>query len=148
MTVVGPSRLQRDGLFGALLAVFVLAFVRGFAGASTPGGRIAVAVFAGGATAVLLWAWIRSIMRPARLEISADAVTLVEPGGQRRTLHRASGDEIRVTAVGGGRYRRSALTIAGSGTVLPLSFFSRSEIQRQCVANGWQFAGPGRRTGL
>jgi uncharacterized membrane protein len=147
MTVVEPSRLHRDGLFGVLVAVFALAFVRGLAGAATSGGRIAVVLFAGGAIVVLLWAWIRSIVRPARLEISADAVTLVEPDGRRRTLHRASGHQIRVTVVGGGRYRRSALTIAGSGTVLPLGFFSVNEVQRQCVANGWQFSGPGRRTG-
>ena len=50
-----------------------------------------------------------------------------------------------MTVVGGGRYRRSALTIAGSGTAIPLSFFSLSEIERQCVANGWRFTRPGRR---
>jgi hypothetical protein len=105
MTVVRPSRLQRDGLFGLLTAVFVLAMVRGVTG----------------------------------------AVTLVEPAGQRRTLTRESSDEISVTVVGGGRYRKSALTIAGSGTVLPLSYFSLAEVQRQFVANGWRFTRPGRR---
>jgi len=54
MTVIRPSRLQRDGLFGALLAIFVLVFVRGFAGATTTGGRIAVAVVIGGITVPLL----------------------------------------------------------------------------------------------
>jgi hypothetical protein len=146
MTIVRPSRLQRDGLFGVLAAVFVLAMVRGITGAGTGGGRIAVIVFAGAVIALLLWGWIRSIMRPSHLEISPAAVTLVEPSGQRRTLARESGDEISVTVVGGGRYRKSALTIAGSGTVLPLSFFSLAEIQRQCVASGWRFTRPGRRT--
>ena len=145
MTVIRPSRLQRDGLFGALVAVFVLAFARGYPGAATTGGRIGVVIFTGGVTAVLLWGWIRAIRRPSVLEISPEAVTLVEPGGQRKTLSRAFGDEILVTAVGGGRYRRPALTIDGSGTVLPLSFFSMSEIKRQCLACGWQFRKPGRR---
>ena len=145
MIVVGPSRLQRDGLFGVLTAVFVLAMVRGFTGAATGGGRIAVIAFTGAVIVLLLWGWIRSIMRPSHLEISPAAVTLVDPGGQRRTLARGSGDEISVTVVGGGRYRRPALTIAGSGTVLPLSFFSLPEIERQCVANGWRFARRGRR---
>jgi hypothetical protein len=85
------------------------------------------------------------IRRPSRLEISPDAVTLVESNGKQTTLSRASGDEIRVIAVGGGRYRRPALTIVGSGTVLPLNFFSHSEIQRECLAKGWQFHKPGRR---
>jgi hypothetical protein len=146
MTIIRPSSPQRDGLFGVLEAVFVLALVRGLTGAATPTGRVAVAVFAGGAIAVLAWAWIRSIVRPARLEISAEAVTLVEPGGQRRALTRALGDEIVVTVTGGGRYRRAALTIAGSGTLLPLSFFSLAEIQRACEASGWRFSKPGRRT--
>ncbi len=127
MTVIRPSRAQRDGLFGALLVVFILAFARGFPGATTSGGRVAVAIFTGGMTALL------------HLEISPEAVTLVEPGGRRTTLSRASGDEIIVAAVGGGRYRRSALTITGSGTMLPLSFFSVGEIQRQCLASGWRF---------
>jgi hypothetical protein len=139
MTVIRPSRAQRDGLFGALLVVFILAFARGFPGATTSGGRVAVAIFTGGITALLLWAWIRLIRRPSHLEISPEAVTLVEPGGRRTTLSRASGDEIIVTSVGGGRYRRSALTIIGSGTMLPLSFFSLGEIQRQCLASGWRF---------
>jgi hypothetical protein len=119
--------------------------VRGITGAGTGGGRIAVIVFTGAVIALLLWGWVRAILRPSHLEISAAAVTLVEPGGQRRTLARESGDEIAVTVIGGGRYRRSALTIAGSGIVLPLSFFSLAEIQRQCVANGWRFTRPGRR---
>lgn len=143
MTVIRPSRLQRDGLFGALVVVFVLAFVRGFPGATTTGGRIAVVIFAGGVAALLLWFWVRTIRRQTVLEISPEAVTLVEPGGKRTTLSRQSGDEILVTVTGGGRYRRAALTIAGSGTLLPLSFFSMSEVKRQCLASGWQFHKPG-----
>jgi hypothetical protein len=145
MTVIGPSRLQRDGLFGFLVAVFVLAFVLGLRGAATTGGRIAVSAFAGCVTMVLLWGWIRLIRRPSHLEISPETVTLVEPDGKRTTLSRASGDEITVTATGGGRYRQRALTIVGSGAVLPLGFFDLREIQRQCVASGWQFHMPARR---
>ncbi|HEX6931278.1 MAG TPA: hypothetical protein VF162_03965 [Streptosporangiaceae bacterium] len=145
MNVIRPSRLQRDGLFGALVVVFVLAFFRGYPGATTTGGRVAVAVFAGVVTALLVWGWVRVIRRPSYLEISPEAVTLVDPGGQRKTLSRESGDEILVTATGGGRYRRPALTIAGSGTVLPLSFFSMSQIRRQCLACGWRFRKPGWR---
>src|SRR5216683_923755 len=55
MTVIRPSRAQRDGLFGALLVVFILAFARGFPGATTSGGRVAVAIFTAGMAALLLW---------------------------------------------------------------------------------------------
>ena len=35
MTVVQPSKWQRDGLFGGLVLLFVLALVRGLSGAQT-----------------------------------------------------------------------------------------------------------------
>ena len=41
--VVRQSRLQRDGLFGGLVAVFLVALVRGYAGAQTVTGRVALA---------------------------------------------------------------------------------------------------------
>jgi hypothetical protein len=145
MTVIRPSKIQRDSLFAALVAVFVFAFIRGYPGATTTGGRIAVIVFAGAVTALLLLFWARSIRKQTLLEVSPEAVTLVEPTGKRITLSRESGDEILVTVTGGGRYRTAALTIAGSGTLLPLSFFSMSEIKRQCLASGWRFRKPGWR---
>jgi hypothetical protein len=145
MTVIRPSKIQRDSLFAALVAVFVLAFIRGYPGATTTGGRIAVIVFAGAVTALLLLFWVRTIRKQTLLEVTPQAVTLVEPTGKRTTLSRESGDEILVTVTGGGRYRTAALTIAGSGTLLPLSFFSMSEIKRQCLASGWRFRKPGWR---
>ena len=145
MTVIRPSKIQRDSLFAALVAVFVFAFIRGYPGATTTGGRIAVIVFAGAVTALLLLFWVRTIRKQTLLEVSPEAVTLVEPTGKRTTLSRESGDEILVTVTGGGRYRTAALTIAGSGTLLPLSFFSMSEIKRQCLASGWRFRKPGWR---
>ena len=45
MTVLRPGRPQRDGLFGGLIVIFVLALVRGLAGAQTSAGRVAVIVF-------------------------------------------------------------------------------------------------------
>ena len=145
MTVIRPSRLQRDSLFAALVAVFVFAFIRGYPGATTTGGRIAVIVFAAGVTALLIFLWVRTVRRQTLLEVSRETVTLVEPSGKRTSLSRESGDEILVTATGGGRYRTAALTIAGSGTVLPLSFFSISEIKQHCLASGWRFRKPGWR---
>jgi len=145
MTVIRPSRLQRDGLFCALVLVFILAFVRGYPGATTTDGRIAVSIFAVVVTALLMVFWVRAIRRRTVLVISRDAVTLIEPNGTRTSLTRESGDEILLTATGGGRYRTAALTIAGSGTLLPLSFFSIGEVKRQCLASGWQFRKPGWR---
>jgi hypothetical protein len=137
--VVRESRLRRDGLFGALLAVFVLAFARGFPNAQTTAGRVAVTVFTGAVAAVLVVAWIRLIRRAARLEITSDAITLIRPRTTSRTLSGHPGDRLSVVIVGGTRYRNRGLTIAGSGTVLPLPFFSLAEVRRACLAAGWQF---------
>ena len=143
MTVVRPSKWQRDVLFGGLVLIFVLALVRGLSGAHTGGGRVAVIVFAGSVTALLLAVWIAQILQPGRLEITDQAVTLVQAKGKKTTLSRESGDELKVT-VSGGRYRRRGLTIDGSGTVIPLTFFSLAEVQRAAEANGWRFTRPTR----
>src|SRR5712691_1233750 len=84
--VVRQSRAQRDGLFTGLLAVFAVAFARGFTGAQTGGGRVAVTVFAGAVAALLAWLWIRAIRRPCHLEISGQAITCVGARVQPVTL--------------------------------------------------------------
>jgi HAMP domain-containing protein len=145
MTVLRPGRLQRDGLFGGLIVIFVLALVRGLAGAQTSAGRVAVIVFAALVIAGLLAAWIVQLARPSRLEVTAQAVTLVDARGKRTTLSREAGDELKVVISGGGRYRRRGLTIAGSGTVIPLGFFSLTQVQRAATAAGWRLTKPGRR---
>lgn len=125
--------------------IFVLALVRGLAGAQTSAGRVAVIVFAALVIAGLLAAWIVQLARPSRLEITAQAVTLVDARGKRTTLSREAGDELKVVISGGGRYRRRGLTIAGSGTVIPLGFFSLTQVQRAATAAGWRLTKPGRR---
>jgi hypothetical protein len=144
MTVLRPGRLQRDGLFGGLILVFVLALVRGLIGAQTSAGRVAVIVFAALVIAGLMAAWIVQLARPSRLEITAEAVTLADAKGRRTTLSREAGDELMVVVSGGGRYRRRGLTIAGSGTVIPLGFFSLTQLQQAVTAAGWRLTRPGR----
>ncbi len=140
-TVLRQSRLQRDGIFGALTAAFLVALVRGFAGAQTAAGRVAVVLFVSVVAGALVLAWVRLIRHPSRLEISPQAITLVDARGARRTLSRGAGGQLRVVRVGGGRYAQPGLTVPGSGTVIPLGFFSTREVRRQCSAAGWSFAG-------
>jgi hypothetical protein len=143
--VVRQSRAQRDGLFGALIAVFLVALVRGYTGAQTAAGRVAVVVFVSALTAVLAVGWVRLIRRPCRLEVTGQAITFVDGRGATRVLSRESGGRLRIVAVGGGRVRQPGLTIEGSGTVIALPFFSTKEVRRQCLAAGWSFAS-GRRS--
>jgi hypothetical protein len=139
--VVRQSRLQRDGLFCALVAVFLIALARGYPHAQTAAGRVVLVVFVAVVTAALVVAWARLIRHPSRLEISRQAVTLVDGRGEARALSRDLGDQLRVVRVGGGRYSRRGLAIAGAGTTIPLLFFSVREVRRQCLAAGWSFAG-------
>jgi hypothetical protein len=138
--VVRQSRLQRDGLLGALVAVFLVALVRGYPHTQTTAGRAALVVFVAVATAALVVGWVRLIRRPCHLEISRQAVTLVDGRSAPRVLSRDQGDQLRVISLGSGRYRRPGLAIAGSGTAIPLPFFSVREVRRQCLAAGWSFA--------
>lgn len=138
--VVRQSRAQRDGLFGGLAAVFVVALWRGYTGAQTPGGRVAVVVFCGLVLAGLTVLWVRYARRPSRLEIASQVITYVDPSGKQRLLTSAPGSELAFTTLGSGRYRTRALTIRGSGSVIPLPFFSVRQVRRECTARGWQFA--------
>jgi hypothetical protein len=141
--VLHQSRLQRDGLFGALIAVFLVALVRGYTGAQTTTGRVVLVVFVSVVTAALAVGWVRLIRRPCRLEISSQTITFVGGKGATRVLSRRSGDELKLVSLGSGRYRQYGLTIQGADTVLPLPFFSAKQVKRQCRAAGWSF--PARR---
>ena len=141
--VLRQSRVQRDGLFGGLIAVFLIALVRGYTGAQTATGRVVVVVFVSVLTAAFAVGWVRLIRRPYRLEISSQTITLVDGQGVTRVLSRRSGDELRLVSLGSGRYRQYGLTIQGADTVLPLPFFSAKQVRRQCRAAGWSF--PARR---
>ena len=140
VVVLRQSRLQRDGLFGALVAVFLVALARGYPHAQTATGRVVLVTFAAVVTAALVVAWARLIRRPCRLEISGQAVTFVDGRGSAQVLSRDQGDQLRVVRLGSGRYRQPGLTIAGTGTRIPLPFFSVREVRRQCLAAGWSFA--------
>jgi hypothetical protein len=144
--VVRQSSLQRDGLFGGLVAVFLLALVRGLAGAQTSGGRIAVVAFVCLVVAGLTTLWVRTVTRPCRLEVTPESITLVDSRGGVRTLSRESGGELRLVRIGSGRYRQTGMTVGGSGIVLPLPFFSIKHVRLQTAAAGWTFASgrPGR----
>jgi hypothetical protein len=138
--IVQESRLSLNVLFGGLLAVFVLALVRGLAGAQTAGGRVAVAVIFGAAAALAAWAWVVVVIRRrGRLEITGQAITYAGGKGQPVTLSREQGDVLRVVARGAPRYPARCLTIQGTSTAIPLNFFRLSEVRRACAARGWQF---------
>jgi hypothetical protein len=83
------------------------------------------------------------IRRPARLEVSADAIRFVQRNGHASVLSRPSGNELRFV-----KQRRGALSriwtlgvaLAGTDTVIELPGFSaRNAIRRACGSCGWSF---------
>ncbi len=143
-TVVAESRSQIGVLFGFLILAFAVALARGVAGAQTTAGRTVVAVLCAGLIAVFIRGWIVIIRRPARLEVSADAVRFVRRNGHVATLSRQSGDELRFVKRHRGALSRIwtlGLTITGTGTVIDLpGFFSRQAVREACRDRGWRFA--------
>jgi hypothetical protein len=137
--VVRQSKVQRDGLLGGLVTLFIAAFAGGALSAATTGGRIAAAVFGGIVVAVLVLGWIRTVRNSCHLEISDRSVTAVGARFQPITLSREGGNDLRFITTGSARYRSRGLIAAGSSTVIPLPYFSLREIRRQCAARGWQF---------
>jgi hypothetical protein len=141
--VVAEDRRQIGFLFGFLILVFVLALARGVTGAQTTGGRVAAAVFCVVIIGVLAAGGFRMIRRPARLEVSADAIRFVQRDGHASVLSRQSGNELRFV-----KQHRSALSriwtlgvgLVGTDTVIELpGFFARNAIRNACSSCGWRF---------
>ncbi|HEY1639994.1 MAG TPA: hypothetical protein VGG35_04855 [Streptosporangiaceae bacterium] len=143
--VVRQSHAQREGLFGGLVVVFVLAFARGFPGAATTAGKVAVTILCAGLVILIAAGWISILRHPPRLEISGPSISYIDGKGKVTTLSRESGDELRFVSTGSGRYRSRGMMVSGSATILPLPFFSAGQVREQTTACGWQFRS-GRRS--
>jgi hypothetical protein len=141
--VVAENRWQSGTLFGFLLLAFIVALARGVTDAQSTSGRVAVVIFCAVVLAVLLRGWIMIIRRPARLEVTADAVRFVQRNGRVSALSRESGHELQFVKQHRGALSRVwtlGVTIVGTDTVITLpGFFSRTEIRRACQERGWRF---------
>lgn len=140
--MVAENRSQIGLLFGILILVFVLAIARGEAGAQSAAGRVVIAVIFGVLIAVLARGWIIMVRKPARLEVSQNAVTYVRRNGQAAALSRQQGDELRFVKRRAGAMGRTStlgLSIVGTDTVLAIpGFFSRREVRQACRSRGWR----------
>jgi hypothetical protein len=137
-TVVKESRSQIGFLSGFLALACAVAAIRGVAGASTGAGRVAVGVVFGALVVVFVAGWIWMVRRPARLEITEATISYVKRGGQASALSREWGDELQFVQRRNGRTSTLGLTIAGTGTIIFLGFFSRKAIRQACLARGWR----------
>lgn len=143
LIVVAEDRRQIGFLFGFLILVFAAALGRGLAGAQTAGGRAAAAIFCVVILVAVIAGLISLLRRPARLEVSADAIRFVRRDGHAAVLSRQSGNELRFVKQHRGAFSRIwtlGVTITGTDTVIDLpGFFARNSVRQACSARGWRF---------
>lgn len=135
------SRLQRDGLFGFLTAVFVAALVRGVLGASTSAGRITVAAVFGAIIALIIVVWVFMVRHPALIEVDYESIRYVS--GSRRpdkVLYAARGRDLRIVSHRNGRTAAVSLVQVASGEDVALRLFSRKAIRDTVQQYGWQLS--------
>ena len=144
-TVLVERRVQASIVFAFLVIAFALALFRLVTGAQTSSGRVAGTVVFGAVLVVLIVGWIRWGRSPRRrLEVTADAVRCVPPGGRVSALSRQSGDELRFVSQhrGGAMSRIWVLGLAINGTDAIMDVrgeFPHDAIRQACIARGWRF---------
>ena len=142
VTILCPSRVQRDGLFGFLTAVVAVALARGVVGADSTGGRVAITIVFGGLLVLILVGWIRLVRRADRLEVSAESVRYISGSGKEtHIIIRADGPDLRFVARGAGRFSFLALQQAATGALIPLHLFARRPVTAACEQSGWRMLG-------
>jgi hypothetical protein len=132
---------RTNALFGFIGLLIGLALVRGHFGAETTKGRIVMWVVMGGFFVLWVVAWIYVARRPARLEITHDAIVLAHRGGMRtQSMPRTTGT--LYIRLGGGRHPQAILRTDDSNEGFFVWMFDRDELVRACVASGWHFGQP------
>jgi len=136
--IMCPSSFQRDGLFGFLTVVLVVAIVRGAFGTHRTSTYVVMVLAAALLVAVLI-SWIRQRRRPSRLEIGPDLIRFLDPGARlpERQLRRMGG----AVVVGVRRLdlRRAIVYIAqpDTGTSIDLNYYKVRPVAAACRAQGW-----------
>jgi hypothetical protein len=138
VVVITESRAQVSALYGILTLAFAVALDRGLAGASSTSGRVAVSLIFAAILALILRAWIAMLLRPGRLQVTADEIRYLRHGGKVSALSRQWGDELSFVKVRRGRIWTRGLAVTGTDNVILLGYFSRPAIREACQSRGWR----------
>ena len=138
--VVAESRAQISALYGILTLAFAVALDHGVAGASGTSGRVAVVVIFAAILVLIVRAWIAMLLRPGRLQVTADEIRYLRHSGKASALSRQWGDELSFVKVRRGRIWTRGLAVTGTDNVILLGYFSRPAIREACQSRGWRFA--------
>ena len=125
--IMCPSSFQRDGLFGFLTVVLVVAIVRGAFGTHRTSTYVVMVLAAALLVAVLI-SWIRQRRRPSRLEIGPDLIRFLDPGAKlpERQLRRM-----------GGAVAIVYIAQPDTGTSIDLNYYKVRPVAAACRAQGW-----------
>jgi hypothetical protein len=141
VTVVGRSRLQRDGLFGFLTLAMAAALVRGLLGASTSTGLLVIGLIFGTLLVVIVLAWLRARRSSEHLEVSDSEISYVATAGApRQTLERTAGEQLRFVTKSAGRMTFFGLYQPGSDSTVLLHLFSRKAVEAALLAHHWRIS--------
>jgi len=138
--VVTESLAQISALYGILTLAFAVALDRGVAGASGTSGRVAVVVIFAAILVLLIRAWVAMLLRPGRLQVTADEIRYLRHSGKASALSREWGGELSFVKVRRGRIWTRGLAVTGTDNVILLGYFSRPAIREACETRGWRFA--------
>ena len=130
--------------FGVMTGLVVLALGLGLA-ARAVSFRVGWGIGWGVVLVLVIAWWVRALQRPARLEVTEEAVRYVRPDGrQAAVLSRRYGDELVIVEKRLSRGGRQLwLTQPGVTTVavIPMNMFPRGEVRQAFVARRWRFDG-------
>jgi hypothetical protein len=136
---LAQSRWRREGMFGALIAVFTVALVRGLTGGSSGTAKTVIVLIIGVVLVCLFVAWVRALLHPARLEITEQCVHYA--GGQvgsRPDLMKGQGPDLRVYWRRAGRTSVLLIEQTATGLHWSLPYFSQRAVADACRSCGWQ----------
>ena len=112
----------------------------------TPENRTATTVLTIVAPAAFISWWVWSVLHPARIEFSHDAIAFRRRSSRRvMTIERTDGEvELASEATVVGTHASVTLVLRpthGGGPSLPISTFNPPDIRRGCEATDWTVAG-------
>ena len=127
--------------FGVLTGILAVALSPGFA-ARAVSFRVGWGVGYAIVLALLIAWWVRTLRRPARLEITGEAVRFLRGNGrQKAVLSREQGDELRIVeqrASQGGRRLWLAQLNSIMDRRIPVNTFPVEEVRQACLARSWR----------
>ena len=141
--VVHESSRNVNILWGFLSVAFAAALARGHFGAETSAGRLTIDLVFGGLLVASLVIWVITRRRPARLEITHDAITLAYEGKPGSIALRATGELYLHRPVIGTKVGPAYLKVTGSDDAIPIDTFNFALVRDACRAKGWRFTGDG-----